>query len=105
MNKNHTSAKVKKGFTLTELLVVIAILAVLSTITVIGYTHFIKKAAISSDNLLVNQVNTVINTQRIYQNIENDNDIARLLQKHFEKDIQIATKKYDMDIRLLLAFS
>ena len=98
MKKNHTPSKVKKGFTLTELLVVIAILAVLSTITVIGYTHFIKKAAISSDNLLVNQVNTVINTQRIYQNIENDNDIARLLQKHFEKDVQIATKKYDMDI-------
>ena len=60
MKKNHTPSKVKKGFTLTELLVVIAILAVLSTITVIGYTHFIKKAAISSDTLLINQVNTIL---------------------------------------------
>ena len=34
----------KKGFTLVELLVVIAILAILATVTIVGYTSFIQKA-------------------------------------------------------------
>ena len=34
----------KKGFTLVELLVVIAILAILSSVAVVGYTAFVKKA-------------------------------------------------------------
>ena len=34
----------KKGFTLVELLVVIAILAILASVSVVGYTAFIDKA-------------------------------------------------------------
>ena len=34
----------KKGFTLVELLVVIAILAILATVSIVGYTQFIAKS-------------------------------------------------------------
>ncbi len=98
MKKNHTPSKVKKGFTLTELLVVIAILAVLSTITVIGYTHFIKKAAISSDTQLINQVNTILKVHRIYEDVDDDNSIAKVLQDNLEDEVEIQSKKYHMDI-------
>lgn len=47
----------KKAFTLVELLVVIAILAILATVAVVGYTSFIKNAAISNDNSVVAQMN------------------------------------------------
>lgn len=52
--------KKKKGFTLVELLVVIAILAILATVTVIGYTQFIKKANMSADQQAVEQMNTML---------------------------------------------
>lgn len=91
-------AKTTKGFTLVELLVVIAIIAILSTITIIGYTSFIKKSANSSDKLLVDQINTIINGQRIYEEVYDDNAIAKLLQDYIGNDVKIASKKYDMDI-------
>ncbi len=47
----------KKAFTLVELLVVIAILAILSTVAVVGYTSFIKKADISNDQTVAEQLN------------------------------------------------
>ena len=36
--------RIKKGFTLVELLVVIAILAILASVTVVGYSAFTQKA-------------------------------------------------------------
>lgn len=53
--------KMKKAFTLVELLVVIAIIAILATVSVVGYTAFIKKAAISNDETLVGQLNSYLN--------------------------------------------
>ena len=47
----------KKAFTLVELLVVIAILAILASVAVIGYTSFIKNAAISNDDNVIAQMN------------------------------------------------
>lgn len=47
----------KKGFTLVELLVVIAILAILATVSVVGYTSFIERAAVSNDENLAAQLN------------------------------------------------
>ena len=52
--------KTKKGFTLVELLVVITILAVLATVSVIGYRNFTKKAQISNDTSLVAQLNLAL---------------------------------------------
>ena len=46
----------KKAFTLVELLVVIAILAILASVAVVGYTAFIKNAAVSNDENLATQM-------------------------------------------------
>ena len=45
----------KKAFTLVELLVVIAILAILASVAVVGYTAFIKNAAVSNDENVATQ--------------------------------------------------
>ena len=50
----------KKGFTLVELLVVIAILAILTTVSVVGYTSFIEKANRSVDEQAVAQMNIAL---------------------------------------------
>ena len=52
--------RMKKAFTLVELLVVIAILAVLATVTVVGYNSFTEKARISNDTTLVTQLNKLL---------------------------------------------
>ncbi len=50
----------KKGFTLVELLVVIAIIAILATVSIVGYTTFIAKANMSADQQAVEQMNTML---------------------------------------------
>ena len=50
----------KKGFTLVELLVVIAILAILATVSVVGYTSFIERADVSTDEQLAAQLNNFL---------------------------------------------
>ena len=45
-----------EGFTLVELIIVIAILAILSSVAVVGYSAYIKKANQQADRLLVKQV-------------------------------------------------
>jgi len=49
--------KNKKGFTLIELLVVISVIAILATVSILGYSAFTKKASISNDEALVSQWN------------------------------------------------
>lgn len=57
--------RIKKAFTLVELLVVIAILAVLSTVTVIGYNSFTEKANKSVDEQLCTQYNTILQAESV----------------------------------------
>lgn len=52
--------KKNKGFTLVELLVVIAILAVMATVSIVGYSKFINKAYAVKDLVLVKEVNRII---------------------------------------------
>lgn len=53
----------KKGFTLVELLVVIAILAILSSVAVVGYTAFVKKAEKSNAETELYQIVTYVNNE------------------------------------------
>lgn len=50
----------KKGFTLVELLIVIAIVAILATVSIIGYTSFIDKANQSVDEQAIAQINKAL---------------------------------------------
>jgi prepilin-type N-terminal cleavage/methylation domain-containing protein len=52
--------KTKKGFTLVELLVVIAILAVLTTVTIIGYSAYVDSANEAKVKAEVQQIATYI---------------------------------------------
>jgi prepilin-type N-terminal cleavage/methylation domain-containing protein len=89
----------KKGFTLVELLVVIAIVAVLATVSIIGYTSFIKKAHMSNDTALANQVNTLLSGHRVYEKVDDEQSIAKVLKNgKIASDVKIESQKYDMDI-------
>ena len=57
--------KSKKGFTLVELLVVIAILAILTTVSIVGYTTFIAKAQLSNDQAFITQANLTLQAAAI----------------------------------------
>lgn len=75
----------KKAFTLVELLVVIAILAILAAVAVVGYTSFIKNAAISNDENVVAQMNRYLealkadSTSEFYGKDIDDSNIGALL--------------------------
>lgn len=64
MKKQNT----KKGFTLVELLVVIAILAILATVSIVGYSAFIKKAHESNALAELHQVQTIIESELLDDN-------------------------------------
>ena len=53
----------KKGFTLVELLVVIAILAILVTVSIIGYSAFVKNATKAKAEAELNQIITYVNAE------------------------------------------
>ena len=93
MNSNN-----KKAFTLIELLVVIAIIAILASVTVIGYTSFIKNAAVSNDNALANQINKILSGYKVSNSMDTDEKIAEILQNNIDKNISIKSEKYDMNI-------
>ena len=61
--------RIKKGFTLVELLVVIAILAILASVTVVGYSAFTQKAKDS----VAQQELTQIHNYLYAEDINNDN--------------------------------
>ncbi len=52
--------KRNSGFTMVELLVVVAVLAVLATVSIVGYTTFVEKAKISVDVQTLEQLNLVL---------------------------------------------
>ena len=98
MDKKINSQNAKRGFTLVELLVVIAIIAILAAISVVGYTSFIKKAAISNDNSLANQLNRLIDGYNVFQSTDDETSIANILQNNIDTNVVVESQKYDMDI-------
>ena len=75
--------KTKKGFTLVELLVVITILAVLATVSVIGYRNFTKKAQISNDTSLVAQLNLALKANEATDGKpENPTEVLEIMEEN-----------------------
>ena len=75
--------KTKKGFTLVELLVVITILAVLATVSVIGYRSFTKKAQISNDTSLVAQLNLALKANEATDGKpENPTEVLNIMEEN-----------------------
>ena len=92
----------KKGFTLVELLVVIAILAILASVSVVGYTKFIEKAAKSNDDALATQINVLINGEKISQRQDTFEELAlsAILKPALggPDNVVIQSNKYGYDI-------
>ena len=87
--------KIKKAFTLVELLVVIAILAILTSVSIISYSSFIKKAHISNDITYVSQLNNILNASR---QVDKENiSMSEAINDLDEEDVsilKIQTKNY-----------
>ncbi len=93
--------KSSKGFTLVELLVTISIVAILSTVSVIGYTSFIKKSAIEADESLVRQLNIFTDAYLVkhYSNLPDDNRIiADVLEESGIKPLKLQSNQYGYDL-------
>ena len=86
--------KKKYGFTLVELLVVIAILAILATVSVVGYTSFIQKATISTDESAITQLNKYVTLYKIEHNgIITEEDVNAILIQSGMSDIKANSEK------------
>ncbi len=53
----------KKGFTIVELVIVIAVIAILAAVLIPTFADLIEKANVSSDTVLVKNLNTALQTQ------------------------------------------
>lgn len=88
-------SKKYKGFTLIEIIVVIAILAILSTIIIISYNHFLTKSKYSKD--LFNA--RILNHKLELYLIDNDIDVTRVVASDIRtiigEDIEYKTLSKD----------
>lgn len=92
-----TKPKSQKGLTLSELLLTIAIISVLISVIVISLSAYIKKFAITNDEILANRINAVLDNQKDNEPID-DNTIAILAQEEFANKITVETKKHGMNV-------
>lgn len=88
----------KKGFTLVELLVVIAILAILATVSVVGYSAFIERATVSNDDALASQLTNALIAYKVNENVTNANELKAAIEDFFEdgylKNLSPQSAKY-----------
>lgn len=96
-----SSNRNRKGFTLVELLVTITILAILASVTVVGYTNFIKRTAIEVDESLVEQLNIFTDAYLVkhYSNLPEDKKIITdVLDESGVKPLTLQSKEYGYDL-------
>ena len=90
--------KKKKGFTLVELLVVIAILAILASVSVVGYLSFTKEAQISADEQAVTEMNTVLlGDQTLNGKPNSASDVKNILRENgYNAELKAYYSKYTL---------
>lgn len=103
MNTNINTKNKKKGFTLVELLVVIAILAILASVTIVGYLSFTKKAKDSNATTELSQAKEIIMTDYFdesthHYNVASASDVYTIVENNTKYNFSLtynqSTKEY-----------
>ena len=84
------------GFTIVELIVVIAIMAILASITFMGFNHLNERTAIDNDKALVNQINRVLSGYEIYS--YDETKISDSLVEEFGEVIIVESYEFGYDV-------
>lgn len=87
----------KKGFTIVELVIVIAVIAILAAVLIPTFANLIKKANLSSDEVAVRNMNTVLQANAVDGKPANLYEVRQLLSENgfnADKNMIPATKGY-----------
>jgi prepilin-type N-terminal cleavage/methylation domain-containing protein len=94
------SSNTQKGFTIVELLVTMAVMAILLSVSVVGYTSFVEKAAVAADQAVVEQLNIFKEAYSVEHGEKlSREDVAYILQEVNFESIEAQSARYGYEIR------